>query len=85
MDIIFTPIYKHFILYIESYLLDGGLVKDSCHWNAIKPLHGSDRRLHGFLRSQVRYSDVMREQVAIVLQPRLRRDDERSSHEEAQS
>lgn len=51
--------------------LDGGLVEDSSHRDAIEPLHGRHSRLHGLLLTKVRRPQVMREKVAVVLQPRL--------------
>lgn len=54
-----------------NYSLNGGLIQHARYRDAIEPLHGSDSRLHGLLRPDVRRSDVVGEQVAIVLQPRL--------------
>lgn len=51
--------------------LDGGLVEDSSHRDAIEPLHGRHSRLHGLLLTKVRRPQVVREKVAVVLQPRL--------------
>ena len=56
-----------------GYSLNGGLIQHPRHRDAIEPLHSSDSRLHGFLRPDVRQSDVVGEQVAIVLQPRLQK------------
>lgn len=56
---------------MSDYSLNGGLIQHARYRDAIEPLHGSDSRLHGLLRPDVRRSDVVGEQVAIVLQPRL--------------
>lgn len=55
----------------DDYSLNGGLIQHTRYRDAIEPLHGSDSRLHGLLRPDVRRSDVVGEQIAIVLQPRL--------------
>lgn len=62
--------------------LDGGLVEDSSHRDAIEPLHGRHSRLHGLLLTKVRRPQVMREKVAVVLQPRLVEMKEKEKEEE---
>lgn len=47
------------------------LIQDSCDWDPVETLHGGHGRLHGFFLPQVRHPDVMRQQVAVVLQPCL--------------
>ncbi len=48
------------------------LVQYSRHRDAVEALHGGHGGLHGFLLPQVWRADVVRQQVAVVLQPRLR-------------
>ena len=46
-------------------------VQVSRHRDTVEALHGGHRGLHGLLLPQVRRPDVVRQQVAVVLQPSL--------------
>lgn len=48
-----------------------GLVQDSRDRDPVEALHGGHGRLHGLLLPQVGRAHVVRQQVAVVLQPRL--------------
>lgn len=55
-----------------DYSLDSRLIQHSRHRDAVEALHGGHGRLHGLLLPQVWCPNVVRQQVAVVLQPRLR-------------
>lgn len=55
----------------HTHSLLSGLVQSSRHWNAVEALHGRHGGLHDLLLLQVGGGDGVRQQVAVVLQPRL--------------